>query len=283
MKTWALLLAATMIVACGQDDTRGRRSTDAGFNVGEGDAGGQGDAGGNEDGGTPDADSPDGSDGGTGEPDGGTGEPDGGTGEPDGGTGEPDSGTGEPDGGTGEPDGGTDPAPVCDASFGPDDACGGDIIGTWDFGNACTDFDLAGQLGQLCAGVTIESMDVQTDGTLVITADNFARAITIDVEAMVHVPFSCTFGLGCDMLTESAGAVDPNVEMTCELDASGQQCECAVSASYGEESAGAYTLEGGVLTAGEAVYDVCASGDTLTARRRADNAEEPSFVEIYTK
>lgn len=151
----------------------------------------------------------------------------------------------------------------CSPDFGGDDACGGELSGTWRYVRACSDFDFEAALQQLCPTATVDAARIGVDGSL-----NFASAFwnnTADwrIDLQVSVPASCA------ALVQGCGGV--RAFMRDNLGVESASCtgssDCSCEATYvGTHAAsGAVTTDGGVasvVAAGE--YWYCNAGETLT-------------------
>lgn len=187
------------------------------------------------------------------------------------------------DGGATPRDGGPRDAgagvPACDVTLDQSTACGGDIVGTWQFVGVCGRPDSVLEFEMTCPELVV-TREAHTpsgrfvahpDGTYVIDGeDNF------DVD--VVLPISCVEDIGGCAAFAFAVMLAIDGTATCETVA--DTCECNVVGREFERSDGTYTLDNGTFTASTSEgkthdYLYCVEG--VGARVREDG-ESVAFV-----
>ncbi len=197
--------------------------------------------------------------------------PDTGTPAPDTGTPAPDTGTPAPDTGTPAPDTGTS-AP-CNETFGANDACGGDPIGSWLFQSTCTDFDFGPLLQTVCATASVKALAINAQGTLEVTAGTWDHQISGDVTATASFPSSCALvAMGCSAFE---GLVKTSVPDTSCSDDGASGCDCVVKMPVDESYSGTYTQSNGVATLDNGdEYFFCINGSSMLLRQKNGDSDE---------
>jgi len=171
-----------------------------------------------------------------------------------------DSGTGDSssgDGGASDSSSGDSPSNGGPISF-PDkcpanNACGGNVVGTWDYTGGCID-SLFAQIKQACPTAQINAMGT-VKGTLTFTATTVARNARADASATIVFPPVCTMGLTCTALAATLGPGSSCTGTT--------SCTCNVTSSVVAVDGDTYTVNGGKITAGGSDYEFCVTGSTL--------------------
>ncbi|TXD36166.1 hypothetical protein FRC98_13670 [Lujinxingia vulgaris] len=200
-------------------------------------------------------------------------------------TGSDDDTGSDEDTGSDDEDAGNDsgPVPACDENFLPEDACGGEIVGSWTLDSICNDANLVPTiLPPTCAEAEVVHYEEIATGMLTVSATNFARLIEIDVEVLTHVPTSCpelVFG-GCEEYEVVASSFS-GLDASCVLNQGASRCECELTGSFMSESDGSYSYEDGTVVVGDRTFDVCRSGGGITLRPRPESQDTPVFVEVY--
>jgi hypothetical protein len=161
------------------------------------------------------------------------------------------------------------------ASCGKVAACGGNIVGTWNFVAGCASTSASAASNSACPNESIQSTTVTASGSATFNSDlTYSVDVTESVSESLVVPMSClTVGgmtISCDEIaTVLAGALETDgggPTTTCT--SSGTDCDCNISLSgLSTHETGTYTLSGNsvVTTAGgtSGGGDYCVQGDTL--------------------
>lgn len=187
----------------------------------------------------------------------------------------PDQGTPAPKPDTATPPG---PAPACDAALAKS-ACGGALVGTYLYKEACASPEIVAPLAAFCAGATASNVKaVNKGGTLTFTGASYALASNTEVAYDLALPASCGGALGCQAASSAAIAAlgakgATNVKVTCAAGASGG-CVCKVGYTVVLSKSGAFTTAGGVATlaTGEQ-YWYCVKGGGLLYQGKANTLD----------
>ncbi len=158
-------------------------------------------------------------------------------------------------------------------------ACGGDIMGTWDFSGGCVAVDLSTVM--MCPGAMVTRREgsgrgcVQFDG---VTARRVAEAY---VSGDVFIPSLCAMFIGgCDAIEMMVTDARPDAEATCTTTAMG--CDCTFSLAVTIDDNDAYTIEGNqiVSASSDKRWDYCVEGMALdyTDASMAADAEPGIFT-----
>ena len=185
--------------------------------------------------------------------------------------------------------GGTSGVPTCDPSFGSDDACGGDELGTWILMDACTDSGLLAELQSACEGATSQDYS-DASGTLTLDGETFSRSLYLVHSVVLQIPqgSACLDEevVDCAQVGSELGAIDSSVTASCSSDyANG--CICQFVGVTESSASGAYTVNRNngrlTLNEGEGVYDYCVQGDFMTTRQTSASGSEEDIVQLYTR
>ncbi|MBA2664230.1 MAG: hypothetical protein H0U74_18200, partial [Bradymonadaceae bacterium] len=184
---------------------------------------------------------------------------------------------------TGNNDNNTTGTGECKPDFGQADACGGNVVGTWSLEDACSQVDLEGLLKQACPLATVESMEITTSGTLVVTAAHYARNVTAVINAVVLIPNLCAqVAGGCQGIEAAVAARLQNATATCTPNNDG--CSCDLELVEDGEEAGAYTLVDGVITVADgSTFYYCVEGANLSLREFGTNDDASQPTQFYGK
>lgn len=142
----------------------------------------------------------------------------------------------------------------CNASMGPSDACGGDLVGNWSYVEACADPDVVmGAIKVVCPTASGSNFDISTSQTakLNFTATDYDLEVKTDVAFDLNVPVICATTLGgcatVQGLVES-GFTTSGLEGTVSCTDNGGACDCAMAFAYDIQDAGTYTTADGIAT-----------------------------------
>jgi hypothetical protein len=144
-------------------------------------------------------------------------------------------------------------------------ACGGDVVGTWEYTDGCVAPDLSA-LRDACPGVSVDASAVARG---VVRADGLRieRDVTVTTEATLDVPASCAI-VGCAMI---AGALADGADSASCVEA-GAGCRCDVTWTDRTNDGDTYTIDGNTLRTGSGlVYDYCREGGTLVYHEQGDD------------
>jgi hypothetical protein len=142
-----------------------------------------------------------------------------------------------------------------DASCGKVAPCGGDVVGTWKITKSCADSaTIIAAVSEVCPAATVQSIDVQTNGTFSFSADGtYTEGATTGGSATVFIPSSCLVQGGvtytCSLVTLALTVMKPaGVDSISCSDASGG-CDCkVVPSTVVTNEAGTYTTSGNSYT-----------------------------------
>jgi hypothetical protein len=159
---------------------------------------------------------------------------------------------------------GVDLPPTCPALT----ACGGTLIGTWDYRAACID-NVVSKLKGSCAAAAIQNPTGTVKGYVSFMGNNTVlRTLTSTVTATIVLPPSCTGGASCSVVQSR---LSPSSVCT----GTGGTCSCIVTNENSISDSDTYSLNGNTLvTGGGAQYDFCVSGNTLSY---ADRGAQPEY------
>ncbi|MEQ8277284.1 MAG: hypothetical protein RMA76_02015 [Deltaproteobacteria bacterium] len=167
---------------------------------------------------------------------------------------------------------------VCNPTFGPTDACGGDPVGVWTYAAACTDQDFYADLATICPGVQVSNQLVTTGGTVELRANGtFTRSVTTVVTADSSWPAVCA--------TQGCSAIQQLLTLnglTASCSPGGGGCDCTISGEVGTFDNGAYTVNGSVIVADGLPYDFCVDSGVFEYRGTAQNAADNVFSFVLT-
>ncbi|MCC7384910.1 MAG: hypothetical protein IT384_23885 [Deltaproteobacteria bacterium] len=167
-----------------------------------------------------------------------------------------------------------DPELTCSATFGPDEACGGDPVAEWTYLDVCgvpksiTDF-LAN-----CAEAQLVHNNHTITGTAGWAIDGtFGWSLHDDFDVFVQVPVACAVDYGGCAGFALLASIGTGQSITCiERD---QRCECSSIGATEDRAQGIYTVMSGTITATlssgkRRSYYYCQRGDRLMFRRTDD-------------
>lgn len=124
------------------------------------------------------------------------------------------------------------------------EACGGDILGTWNYQSICIEeSEILDPINGVCANSIILSASGTARGVVTITPTQIQREIATSVSAVVSLGPTCTALCG--------GAAPiimmrfPGTSATCAVDAGDGRCHCSVIFVNELEETNGYTIEGG--------------------------------------
>ncbi|MBN1962695.1 MAG: hypothetical protein JW841_17315 [Deltaproteobacteria bacterium] len=173
----------------------------------------------------------------------------------------------------------------CDTDFNSDNACGGELTGTWHLADICVNTDeLAALFSQATCIVKINNVVVSDiTGTAVFSGTTVQRTVNATAQVQVTYPLSCFpsyqcvyFGLLIDTFINTAAAT------TCSEDSSG--CNCTITLAFNENSDATYATLNGTMTINEkSTYYYCVDGWQVSFRQYGNNADESSFTQVYVR
>ncbi len=184
-------------------------------------------------------------------------------GNPDGG------GQAKPDGSTGGVTGTISFPDQCSAL----QACGGDVVGTWDYTAGCVENPFTG-LKSACPALTVTGLTGTAHGTLTFTATTVARNASATVAATISVPSSCAQPMGgCAGVQKQL--TDAGLVATC---AGAGDCSCSVSRSDSMDDSNGYTASGTTITLSTGdKYEYCVSSGMLGYKAVNQQKESGQF------
>jgi hypothetical protein len=147
-------------------------------------------------------------------------------------------------------------------------ACGGDVLGSWAYTDACPTESEGVQL----PGCTVET-EYEAGGAaaLSFSEGQVTRGGAPVGDGVVTFPGVCLGPLSCADLTSFIGG-----RGTCSAVVSGCACRTAFSVDWGQQ---AYTLSGTQLALADGrTFDYCVDGDRLTYREAGDATEPGVFT-----
>lgn len=172
-----------------------------------------------------------------------------------------------------DPDAG--PAPLaCAASFGEATACGGDLVGEWDYLEVCGAPKQIGDFLASCPAARVVRNQHTVTGTAGFAPNaSFGWRLSDDFDVAIEVPVACTDSLGgCGGFALVVG-IGLGQAVTC--DERDVFCDCSTAGNKSERAMGRYAGAGGTLTTtrsdGKARdYYYCVDGDRALYRRTDD-------------
>ncbi len=159
------------------------------------------------------------------------------------------------------------------------DACGGDVVGTWDVTGGCFELPIEEALSR-CPGAEVTRREGRARGRVTFDASFADRLAQSEVLVEIVVPSFCAgFVGGCSgIATMIAGQVP---DSSCVTEASGD-CRCAARQVTSIDDADGYVVEGNQIvsaTLGRR-WDYCIEGDALRYRDVTPGAtdREPGII-----
>lgn len=140
------------------------------------------------------------------------------------------------------------------------DACGGDVVGTWDVTNSCVSIPL-GALLTACSGAEITYAGGMARGRVSFDGSVTTRLAQSDVEVDVFVPSSCaTFVGGCSGVASAFGMA--TADSACVDDGDGN-CNCSARQISNYDNTDTYTLtDTEIVTGAGKHYSYCVGADS---------------------
>jgi hypothetical protein len=190
-----------------------------------------------------------------------------------------DSGLGSTDGGvsSGGDAGMTNNDLTCRPGLNAAGACGGDLLGTWTYRNACSEGSAFAELGAMCAGLEVSNEARSTSGTLTVMATSYDVNVSTLVTGNITVPSTCAVMVGgcagVETLIEGSGS---ETMATCTGIAA---CDCEVQARIRRTESGSWSASGGIVTTLNTVstardHFYCVEGGVLRYREVPQNAAD---------
>jgi len=155
-------------------------------------------------------------------------------------------------------------------------ACGGDLVGTWQYGDTCvTIAEAEGALDEACATATFVSGGGTVEGYVSFDGSMVNRTVTTTVDVNFFVPTACTMGFGCLIVGPAIESMTTLDAVTC-TDATGG-CDCHIVDSDTVTESAAYTVMSNVFQNSTTTrrWEYCVDGGTLTVREIASGGGAP--------
>jgi hypothetical protein len=195
------------------------------------------------------------------------------------------NGDGSPVGDQGAFLGDVSPGLVCDPSFGQTQACGGNLVGKWQYQSGCIADAAFDDLRASCSGVQISAVSCAlAPGNAVTFFANgtFARQFSGSIFAKALFGQSCT-KLGCAALQVALKlslAKFPGSTISCAPMSGG--CDCSVELKLASYSLGTFKTNGGVVTVTALGVDYpfyyCVRGNQVLYRGTEQNSVDQNVV-----
>jgi hypothetical protein len=154
------------------------------------------------------------------------------------------------------------------------DACGGDIVDTWNIDGLCATFP-ADEFDEVCPTATVEIV-VDGSGTVAFNED-LTYAVNIDITGSLEIalPAGCVEG---EATCEGVLGDNPDDPICSGTPASG--CNCSKAIGDVNDDTGTYTLYGDDITFdGESVPShYCVDGDTLKVQTVDDSGKTFTYT-----
>lgn len=156
-------------------------------------------------------------------------------------------------------------------------ACGGDVVGTWNVTSSC--LELSGDMDVFLTSLACATVPVtgylETTGTFTANANGTYTDNTVTTGSVTFpLDASCLAISGVDVECNRVGSIFSAVGWkTASCTGTGGSCSCSLSTEQEggmgvvlpyTEPTGPYSVSGTTLTASNATYSYCTSGDTLT-------------------
>jgi hypothetical protein len=147
-------------------------------------------------------------------------------------------------------------------------ACGGDLVGAWEFTLGCATLPLEelGKIKDVCAAASV-SLSVDLTGSIEFKSDkSYSVMQNAALESKISLPRSCIQDAACADLNDEGD--EPGAKWT---DVNGV-CEQSTTQTQMNQATGTYSADGGDLTltttgeAGESSAEYCVKGNTATVR-----------------
>jgi hypothetical protein len=155
-------------------------------------------------------------------------------------------------------------------------ACGGAVLGTWNYKGACIANPFA-DVTQLCGAATVSSESGTIQGTVAFDATSVTRSGSGMVSATITVPQSCSqMAGGCAGV--QAAMRNGGLTATCTGTA---DCTCQASRPVFTATLSNYQVSGNGISAGSATYDYCVNEGSLQYRGTGNTAiSEPGLFDL---
>lgn len=156
-------------------------------------------------------------------------------------------------------------------------ACGGDVVGSWDYASGCVDNPF-GNIDQSCPGLAVVDPKGSVAGTITFTATTVVRRASGSFDATLAVPASCSEPAGgCPAIEASLKGAGFATSVCAAASAGG--CSCSLTKTIAIDDSDTYTISGNTLTTGGGgQYDFCVSGSSLSYREASQQKEAGQFV-----
>ena len=149
-------------------------------------------------------------------------------------------------------------------------ACGGNVVGTWDYTGGCVADPFA---NNQCTTLVVHSQSASMKGTITFASDGGAsgqvtRNLQASYDANITVPSSCTYKQSCTNIAGYLQQASPGATVTCTTN-SQQGCDCSYSAVFTDQSTRPYTIQGTDLLVGQGApnqidhYAYCVQGTSM--------------------
>lgn len=176
----------------------------------------------------------------------------------------------------------------CMESMSIEDACGGDLLGTWEDAEICTDYELETAFAEIdCPEAEVETFDYRVadgSGTIEFGEEEMVRDMVMLFDLDFYVPEQCLetdLGtVGCSTFADITQAYfELSLECT-DTDDSEPGCDCTAEDEPIDHSwTGKYEVdaEAGIYTVEEDEIDFyyCVDGDSLNHRMVDERADIP--------
>jgi hypothetical protein len=168
--------------------------------------------------------------------------------------------------GGGNPNGGPITFPAQCPAF---TACGGNLVGTWDYSDGCV-ADPFKDFKSACPALTVMDEKGTVKGSVTFTDKTVKRAGSVAYSATIVLPPSCVQGVPCSTFNMKGA--------TCT--GSGT-CNCQVTGSDSIVDEDTYTVQGSkVVTGGGNEYDYCVMGSKLQYTETGANAQHVGVFDL---
>lgn len=166
----------------------------------------------------------------------------------------------------------------------PLEACGGDVVGTWDVTGGCFELPIEEELSR-CPGAAVTRREGRGRGRVTFDGAFAHRVAQSEVVVELFVPSLCAdFVGGCAAIEDLVRMATADSE--CITEASGN-CRCAARQVYAIDDADGYTLESNQIvsaTLGRR-WDYCIDGTSLRYEdvTPGSTMREPGIIELGSR
>jgi len=189
-----------------------------------------------------------------------------------GGSGSANAGSGNPSGGAGNPSGGSGTGGAGAHSCHAITACGGDVVGTWQVSDYCSEVLSAPDASGTCAGATVSISQPKVSGSVTFNADlTTLTTLSLSFSEQASFPASCYTQTQCDDFSAALKSEAQVSNAVCNYSASAG-CGCTLDFGTTQTAVpGTYQIDGNTITTKSSTStttpepdDYCVSGNTLT-------------------